>query len=64
MGVEGNNVWWWYIPSLLTTDIIANNCVERWLLDDVGSMYSIGQTWYRCRLKCRVGEGPLIHPTT
>ena len=26
--VEGNNVCWWYIPLLLTTDIIANNCVE------------------------------------
>ena len=26
--VEENSVWGWYIPSLLTTDIITNNCVE------------------------------------
>ena len=26
--VEENNVWGWYIPPLLTTDIITNNCVE------------------------------------
>ena len=47
LAVEENNVWGWYIPLLLTTDIITNNCVET-----KGSCWVM---WGRCTVQGRRG---------